>query len=107
MRAIQPRPPSHDGIGYANDFTRRSTTFMAWELTHLARLLKDAGGVPAHGNQPRAWDAGCRFGPPRLTRRGSEPRLCRLRFPGPRDAGNRRGGSSAPPGPGPTWIAAA
>jgi hypothetical protein len=28
---------------------------------HMARMLKDAGGVPAHGNQRAAWDAGCRF----------------------------------------------
>ena len=25
------------------------------------RMLKDAGGVPAHGNQRSEWDAGCRF----------------------------------------------
>src|SRR5690349_24750909 len=30
-------------------------------LQHLARLLKDAGGIPAHGNQRSEWDAGCRF----------------------------------------------
>ena len=44
-----------------NDFTNRNTTFMTWNLMHLARMLKDAGGVPAHGNQRSAWDAGCRF----------------------------------------------
>ncbi len=53
-----------DGIGYANEFTQRNTTFMAWNLMHFARLLKDAGGVPAHGNQRSAWDAGCRFDHP-------------------------------------------
>ncbi|MCY7354306.1 MAG: NAD(P)H-dependent oxidoreductase [Lysobacter sp.] len=53
-----------DGIGYDNDFTQRNTTFMAWNLMHLARLLKDAGGIPAHGNQRTAWDAGCRFDHP-------------------------------------------
>jgi multimeric flavodoxin WrbA len=47
--------------GPANDFTNRNTTFMTWNLLHLARLLKDAGGVPAHGNQRSLWDAGCRF----------------------------------------------
>ena len=26
---------------------------------HLARMLKDAGGIPAHGNQRSKWDAGC------------------------------------------------
>ncbi len=51
-----------DGSGGAeNDFTNRNTTFMTWNLIHFARLLKDAGGVPAHGNQRSLWDAGCRF----------------------------------------------
>lgn len=47
--------------GPANDFTNRNTTFMTWNLLRLARMLQDAGGVPAHGNQRSAWDAGCRF----------------------------------------------
>ena len=47
--------------GPDNDFTNRNTTFMTWNLLHLARMLKNAGGVPAHGNQRSAWDAGCRF----------------------------------------------
>ena len=47
--------------GPENDFTNRNTTFMTWNLLHLARLLKDAGGMPAHGNQRALWEAGCRF----------------------------------------------
>lgn len=47
--------------GPENDFTNRNTTFMTWNLMHLARMLKDAGGIPAHGNQRAGWDAGCRF----------------------------------------------
>jgi len=47
--------------GPQNDFTNRNTTFMTWNLMHLARMLKDAGGIPAHGNQRSEWDAGCRF----------------------------------------------
>jgi len=47
--------------GPENDFTNRNTTFMAWNLMHMARMLKDAGGMPAHGNQRALWDAGCRF----------------------------------------------
>jgi multimeric flavodoxin WrbA len=46
--------------GPENDFTNRNVTFMTWNLLHLARMLKDAGGVPAYGNQRTAWDAGCR-----------------------------------------------
>ena len=47
--------------GPDNDFTNRNTTFMTWNLMHLARILKDAGGFPAYGNQRSQWDAGCRF----------------------------------------------
>ena len=50
--------------GPDNDFTNRNTTFMTWNLLHLARMLKDAGGVPVHGNQRSEWDAGCRFDVP-------------------------------------------
>ncbi len=50
--------------GPENDFTNRNTTFMTWNLMHLARMIKDAGGIPAHGNQRSEWDAGCRFDHP-------------------------------------------
>ena len=46
--------------GPENDFTNRNTTFMTWNLMHLARMIKDAGGIPVHGNQRSEWDAGCR-----------------------------------------------
>ncbi len=46
--------------GPENDFTNRNVTFMVWNLLHMARMLKDAGGIPAHGNQRSLWDAGCR-----------------------------------------------
>ncbi len=47
--------------GPENDFKNRNTTFMTWNLLHLARMIRDAGGIPAHGNQRSEWDAGCRF----------------------------------------------
>ena len=50
--------------GPQNDFTNRNTTFMTWNLMHMARMLKDQGGIPAHGNQRTAWEAGCRFDHP-------------------------------------------
>lgn len=31
---------------------------------HLAAMLKQAGGIPAHGNRRAGWDADCRFGCP-------------------------------------------
>jgi multimeric flavodoxin WrbA len=50
--------------GPENDFTQRNTTFMTWNLLHVARMLRDRGGLPAHGNQRSEWDAGCRFDHP-------------------------------------------
>lgn len=50
--------------GPENDFTNRNTTFMTWNLLHMARLLKDRGGIPAHGNQRSLWESGCRFDHP-------------------------------------------
>tara|TARA_Y100000817_G_scaffold300636_1_gene279852 strand:- start:149 stop:874 length:726 start_codon:yes stop_codon:yes gene_type:complete len=48
--------------GPQNDFTNRNVTFMTWNLLHLARMLKDAGGIPAYGNQPERWRRGERWG---------------------------------------------
>lgn len=50
-----------DSGGPKNEFTNRNTTFMTWNLMHLAKMLKKAGGVPAYGNQRDKWDAGTRF----------------------------------------------
>ena len=48
-------------VGLSNDFTNRNATFMTWNLMHVAKMLKDAGGMPAYGNQRSKWDAGARF----------------------------------------------
>ncbi len=60
---IGPGPSYMDKEAHAfeNDFTNRNTTFMTWNLIHMARMLKDNGGMPAYGNQRSEWDAGCRF----------------------------------------------
>lgn len=42
-------------VGFDNDFTNRNTTFMAWNLMHTARMLKDNGGVTAIGNTAEDW----------------------------------------------------
>lgn len=47
--------------GLDNDFTNRNTTFMTWNLLHIALMLKENGGIPAYGNQRSEWDAGCRY----------------------------------------------
>ncbi|HYG83275.1 MAG TPA: flavodoxin family protein [Verrucomicrobiae bacterium] len=51
--------PVGDGktpVGFANDFTNRNVTFMAWNLMHTARLLKDKDGFPAVGNTADGWE---------------------------------------------------
>jgi len=50
--------------GPENEFTNRNTTFMTWNLMHMALMITAAGGIPAHGNQRSEWDAGCRFDHP-------------------------------------------
>lgn len=47
--------------GPENDFTNRNTTFMAWNLMHMAKMLRDNGGIPPYGNQRSEWDKGKRF----------------------------------------------
>lgn len=42
-------------MGYDNDFTNRNATFMAWNLMHTARMLKDNKGIPAIGNTTKDW----------------------------------------------------
>ncbi|MGB0120914.1 MAG: flavodoxin family protein [Solirubrobacterales bacterium] len=51
-----------EGIGLDNDFTNRNTSFMTWNLMHVANMLKQAGGIPVHGNQPEKWNDGCHSG---------------------------------------------
>jgi multimeric flavodoxin WrbA len=64
--AVGPGPSYLDpgSGGPENDFTQRNTTFMSYNLIHLARMLSAAGGVPAEGNVRSAWDAGERSGHP-------------------------------------------
>lgn len=47
-------------VGFDNDFTRRNTTIMTWNLMHLARMLAD--GIPNRGNDRNSWAKGERFG---------------------------------------------
>ena len=50
-----------DSGGEENDFTKRNTTFMTWNLMHLARMLKENGGFPTYGNLSEEWKDGTRF----------------------------------------------
>lgn len=44
-----------------NDFTNRNTTFMTYNLLHLAKMLKERNGYPAYGNSRKEWDNGNRW----------------------------------------------
>ncbi|CAN5181067.1 flavodoxin family protein [soil metagenome] len=48
-------------VGYDSDFTNRNTTFMTYNLLHLAKMLKEAGGYPSYGNSREKWDDGTRW----------------------------------------------
>jgi len=47
--------------GPESEFTNRNVTFMTYNLLHAAKMLKDAGGVPAYGNLPQDWKKGEHF----------------------------------------------
>jgi len=55
------KQPDGSLLGFDNDFTNRNTTFMTWNLLHLATMLKNNGGMPKYGNQRSKWDSGSRF----------------------------------------------
>lgn len=44
--------------GFDSDFTNRNTTFMTYNLLHLASILKENNGYSNYGNSRKAWDDG-------------------------------------------------
>jgi multimeric flavodoxin WrbA len=48
-------------VGYDSEFTNKNTTFMTYNLMHLAKILKEQGGYPAYGNSRKEWDDGTRW----------------------------------------------
>lgn len=48
-------------VGYESDFTNRNTTFMTYNLLHLAYMLKATGGYLEYGNSRSKWDDGTRW----------------------------------------------
>ena len=44
-----------------SNFTNRNTTFMTYNLLHLAKMLQQANGYPAYGNSRKEWDDGRRW----------------------------------------------
>lgn len=48
-------------VGFDNQFTNRNTTFMTYNLLHLAKMLKEQNGYPNYGNSRQDWDDGTRW----------------------------------------------
>lgn len=54
-------------VGLDNEFTHRNVSLMAWNLMHMAAILKQReGGFPAWGTAMERWKGGERFGTPTL-----------------------------------------
>lgn len=47
--------------GFDSSFTNKNTTFMTYNLLHLASLLKSNGGYSAYGNSSEDWKSGSRW----------------------------------------------
>lgn len=45
-------------VGFKSDFTNRNTTFMTYNLLHLAKMLKENNGYSNYGNSRENWDNG-------------------------------------------------
>jgi len=48
-------------VGLDSDFTNRNTTFMTYNLMHLASMLKSNNGYPNLGNSSKDWNEGNRW----------------------------------------------
>lgn len=48
-------------VGFESNFTNRNTTFMTYNLLHLAHTLKKQNGYSAYGNSRVDWDEGERY----------------------------------------------
>lgn len=60
---VGPGPSYLDEEAHAkeNDFTNRNTTFMTYNMLHLANMLRQQGGYPNYGNDASAWEEGKRW----------------------------------------------
>ncbi|WP_313114642.1 flavodoxin family protein [Aequorivita sediminis] len=48
-------------VGFKSDFTNRNTTFMTYNILHLASMLKSNNGYSNYGNSRNDWDDGARW----------------------------------------------
>lgn len=53
--------PLDTPVGFDSEFTNRNTTFMTYNLLHLASMLKANDGYPGYGNSRTEWDDGTRW----------------------------------------------
>ena len=44
-----------------NEFTNRNTTFLTYNLLHLAKVMKENNVYPKYGNSREDWDNGSRW----------------------------------------------
>lgn len=51
----------HPPAGFESDFTNKNTTFMTYNILHLASMLKSSGGYPEYGNSATKWNDGTRW----------------------------------------------
>ena len=49
-------------VGFDSAFTNRNTTFMTYNLLHLAHMIKETNGYPNYGNSRNDWDDGTNWG---------------------------------------------
>lgn len=47
--------------GVESDFTNKNTTFMTYNILHLASMLKKNNGYPSYGNSKKDWENGERW----------------------------------------------
>lgn len=58
INCTQKRSPE---LSHTQGLIGRSIEITTWNLVHLARLIRDTGDIPSHGNQRSLGDAECRF----------------------------------------------
>lgn len=53
--------PGATPTGFDSAFTNKNVTFMSYNLLHMAKILKENGGLPDYGNSNPRWEDGERW----------------------------------------------
>ena len=48
-------------MGFDNQLANRNTTYMTYNMLHLAKMLTENNGYPKYGNSRQDWDDGTRW----------------------------------------------